>query len=358
MSKETVIVNVPGSPFGIPAESSEIYLGPYTHMRSEGTWLLGVALNMARHGHPTTIIDYQWGDTGKYPLPPNVTLQKGCAGVCDIFIDVGWDLKYAVERFSGVNARHYIHGWGGDPAGSSFMEWQKSTGAKNHYMARTSRCFQSYFFKFPYSIYMPTPLVDKIKPTANFDSKKMLWGNRGAFNLSYTPQSEKVLEFMERHTDYYYKVLLYGDIMEKAKEIGRSDIINRFEKLPNRYLSIPYSGVPHDVFIEELSESKILLANGQPSAHPQTLEAVCYGCIPLLWKNAEHHFQTSSGVNMNEFYPYDLNGPDGVDSILEDPNAWQKYYNLLADTAKDHEYDNSYNIFMDAIHRKEMLFDT
>jgi hypothetical protein len=355
MNKETVFVNVVGSPFGVPAGYPEIYLGPYTHMRSEGTWLLGVALNMARHGHPTTIIDYQWGDTGKYPLPPNITLQKGCAGVCDIFIDVGWDPLYAVQRFSGVNARHYIHGWGGDPAGSSFMEWQKTTGAKNHYMARTSRCFQKYFNEFPYSIYMPTPIIDKIKPTANFNSKKMLWGNRGAFNLSYTPQSEQVLQFMEKHPDYEYTVLLYGDIKEKALQIGRPDIITRFEKLSNKRLIEPYWGLPHDEFLQELNQSKILLANGQPSAHPQTIEAVCYGCIPLLWNNAEHHFQSIGGTPVNE--PYGFNGPNGLEVILDDHDVWQEYYEQLADTTRDHEYDNAYNIFMDAIHQKETAFN-
>ena len=356
MTKETVIVSVPGSPFGIPAGAPEIYLGPNTHMRSEGTWLLGVALNMARHGHETTIIDYQWGNIDKFPLPPNLNLQRGFYGVCDIFIDCGWDLKYAVERFSGINARHYVHGWGGDPAGSNFLEWQAKTGAKNHYMARTSRCFQKQFFEFPYSIYMPTPLVDKIKENPNFKSKKMLWGNRGAFDPSYTPASEKVLEFMERHPEYEYKVLLYSDIEKKAKESGRLDILKRFENLPHRYLHIPYSGIPHDEFLRELSESKILLANGQPSAHPQTLEAVCYGCIPLIWTFAEHHFQLITGQPVNKYY--DTNGPDGIDQILEEPDKWQDYYDALKTVTLDHEYDNAYNIFMDSIHRKEMLFHT
>jgi hypothetical protein len=354
LSKETVIVNVCGSPFGIPAESPEIYLGANTHMRSEGTWLLGVALNMARHGHPVKIVDYQWGDTNKYPLPPNVTLQKGCTGICDIFIDCGWDLKYAVERFSGINAGQYIHGWGGDPAGSSFLEWQNKTKAKNHYMARTSRCFQSFFFKFPYSIYMPTPLVDKIKPTANFNSKKMLWGNRGAFNLSYTPASEKILEFMERHPEYNYKVLLYSDIKAKAMEIGRADIIERFEKLPNSILDYPYSGIPHDVFLQELSESKVLLANGQPSAHPQTLEAICEGCVPLIWSFAEHHFQSLDGTPVNELFG--ISGPDGLEAFLEDPEAWQEYYELLKEPTRDHEYDQAYKTFIDELHRKEEQF--
>jgi len=354
MTKETVIVSVPGSPFGVPAGEPEIYLGPNTHMRSEGTWLLGVALNMARHGHETTIIDYQWGNIDKFPLPPNLNLQRGFYGVCDIFIDCGWDLKYAVERFSGINARHYVHGWGGDPAGSNFLEWQAKTGAKNHYMARTSRCFQSYFAKFPYSIYMPTPLVEKVKPKSNFESNKMLWGNRGAYNKSYDIYSDMLLGFMERHPKYDYKVLLFGDIIEKSAALGRNDVPTRFEKLPNRYLYLPYWGIPHDEFLNELSNSKVLLANGCPSAHPQTLEAVCCGCIPVLWNFAEHHFQNQEGIPINNFF--NISGPEGIfEQILEDPDQWEKYYTALTEAAKDHEYDRSYEIFMDGIQHKEEI---
>jgi len=354
MSKEKILVGVPGSPFGIPAGAKEEYLGPYTHMRSEGTWLLGVALNMARHGHPTTILEYSWGDQNRYPLPPNVTLQKEYYGDCDIFIDCGWDLTYAVNRFKNITAKHYVHGWGGDPAGSTFLEWQSKTGAKNHYIARTSRCFQSYTQRFPFSIYMPTPLAPQVKPHSNFNSKKMLWGNRGAYNASYAYASDEILEFMERHQEYEYKVLLFGDIQEKAAAIGRTDVVPRFEKLPNRYLHVPYWGIPHDEFLKELDESKVLLANGNPSAHPQTLEAVCYGCIPLLWDFAEHHFQNQNGTPMNKILG--IIGAKGIEKILDDGPTWESYYHLLAEAASDHTYDNAYNIFMEELHKKEETF--
>ena len=352
MTKETVICGVPGSPFGVPAGAREEYLGPNTHMRSEGTWLLGVALNMARHGHPTTIIDYQWGDQNRFPLPPNISLQKGFSGNCDIYIDCGWDNLYTVQRFSNISARHFVHGWGGDPAGSSFLEWQKGTGAKNHYLARTSRCFQKDASKFPFNIYMPTPLIDKVHRNSNFHSNKMLWGNRGAYNKGYDDPSDKLLAFMERHPKYDYHVLLFGDIIEKAAALGRYDVQERFEKLPNRYLHLPYWGIPHDEFLMQLSLSKVLLANGCPSAHPQTLEAVCYGCVPVLWNFAEHHFQNQEGIPYNNFFG--INGPDGVfDYILEDFDKWEAYYTVLTEAAKDHEYDRSYEIFMNGIQLKE-----
>jgi hypothetical protein len=354
MNKETIYVNVQGSPFGVPAGAKEEYLGPNTHMRSEGTWLLSVALNMARHGHQTTILGYPWGDQNIYPLPPNIKLQKEFTGECGIFIDCGWDLQYAVDRFANIKAKHYIHGWGGDPIGSTFLEWQKNTGAKNHYMARTSRCFQKHFFKFPFSIYMPTPLCEKVKRNSNFRSKKMLWANRGAYNEAYAPYSDKLLEFMERHQEYEYKVLLFGDIVEKSTQLcKRTDVYNRFKALKNRFLHVPYWGIPHDQFLKELSESKVLLANGCPSAHPQTLEAVCMGCVPVLWSHSEHHFQNWGAEPYNQFYGID--GLEGLEQFLEDFDSWEAYYTLLTDAAKDHEYDNAYNIFMGAIRRKEML---
>jgi hypothetical protein len=350
MTKETVMVHVPGSPFGITPGTKEIFKGPYTHMRSEGTWMLGVALNMARHGHPTTIIEYPWGDINTYPLPNNITLTKEFKGNCDIFIDIGWEEVHAVKNFSNINARHYIHGWGGNPAHCSFLEYFTKKGINNHYMARTSRCFKKLFDAFPLSIYMPAPLIDEINKLPNINSKKMLWANRGAFHPSYTYQSEKLLEFMERHIDYQYTVLLYGDIKERAIGNNRHDIVERFEKLPDARLLEPYSGFDHDEFLKELGESKILLANGQPSAHPQTLEAVCMGCIPVLWLFAENHFQDPNGTFINSSFTFD--GPN-IDKILDDQELHIKYFKALAEVTKDHEYDNSYKILMDQIRDKE-----
>jgi hypothetical protein len=201
---------------------------------------------------------------------------------------------------------------------------------------------------------MPTPLVEKVKPKSNFESNKMLWGNRGAYNKSYDIYSDMLLGFMERHPKYDYKVLLFGDIIEKSAALGRNDVPTRFEKLPNRYLYLPYWGIPHDEFLNELSNSKVLLANGCPSAHPQTLEAVCCGCIPVLWNFAEHHFQNQEGIPINNFF--NISGPEGIfEQILEDPDQWEKYYTALTEAAKDHEYDRSYEIFMDGIQHKEEI---
>lgn len=348
VDKEGIFVYVEGGVFGTPAGQKEIYRGPHTHMRSEGTWVLGIALNMARHGHPTTIAGYPWGDINQYPLPKNITLQKECKGEYDIFINVGWGYNFILDRVSNIKAGHYIFGWGGDPAGSDLLEYVTKHNITNYYMARTSRCFKGLFAKFPYNIYMPTPIIDKIKDVPNVNSKKMLWGNRGAFHPWYTPQSEKVLEFMERHPDYEYTVLLYGDIKERSIKNNMLDIVQRFEKLPNAHLLEPYTGIPHDDFIRELDQSKILLANGLPSAHPQTLEAVCNGCIPLIWKTSEHHFQDNNG-NVNERFGF--NGAN-VDKLLDDDELYIRYFRDLANATKDHEYNNAYNIFMEEIRNK------
>jgi len=157
---------------------------------------------------------------------------------------------------------------------------------------------------------------------------------------------------MERHPKYDYKVLLYGDILEKSAALGRADVPARFEKLPNRWLYLPYWGIPHDEFLNELSNSKVLLANGCPSAHPQTLEAVCCGCVPVLWNFAEHHFQNLQGEPYNSFY--NICGPEGTfEEILENFDRWEAYYTVLTEAARDHEYDRSYEIFMDGIQLKE-----
>jgi hypothetical protein len=198
---------------------------------------------------------------------------------------------------------------------------------------------------------MPTPIIEKVKPHSNFESNKMLWGNRGAYNASYAQYSDRLLALMERHPNYDYHVLLFGDIVEKATAIGRTDVPARFEKLPNRYLHIPLWGIPHDEFLQQLSMSKVLLANGCPSAHPQTIEAVCCGCIPVLWDIAEHHFQDPNGKQLNELYG--IRGPEDLEKILDKPLNWELYYTVLAAAAKDHEYDRSYDILMDGIHRKE-----
>lgn len=379
--KETIGCNVSCTPFGNYKDVGTLK-GPYTHCRTEGISVLNFALNMARHGHKTTICGYEWGDRREYPLPENVILKNDVGGTYDIWVDAGWENTYAPVRCSKVKADIYCHTWGGPPRPSGLAEYlndKKNNGLnmknQNHFMARVSRAFWKEYEEYPYSIYIPTPLVDKIKTIGNFGSKKMLWANRGSFNKDYADRSEKVLSFMEklsgRDEGYYYTVLLWGDIKEKALGIGRIDIIERFEKLKTRNektrLLDPYSGIGHDEFLRELNESVILLDTAHPSEHLANLEAVCMGTVPLIWRGAgEHHFQIFGEVghkaddyhqlgnkvsyNVND-HGWDFDGPNGIDKILNDEKLYNEYFKDLASTVVDHEWDNSYKIFIDDVKR-------
>ncbi len=347
MTKESFFINVQGEPFG-----NGILCGGNTHMRGEGVWMLDIALNMARHGHDVTILAYQWGDTTKYLLPKNITLQKEFEGDCDVFMDSGWEDTCAPQRYKDINAKCYIHGWHGDPAATTFLKYQKTNNLKNHYIGGMSRCFKYYCDQYPFSIYAPIPLVDKIKALPNIDSKKMLWANKGALHVAYIKYSEQILEFMERHLDYEYTILFYGDIIDRAtNEVKRPEMIKRFENLPNVNLIEPYCGLPHDELMKELDNSILLLDNGQPSAHPQSLEALCMGCIPLIWDVGEHnhHFQTKNYENVPK--RYGIEGPN-MDKLLDDKSLHIEYYNALKDVTTDHEYDNAYDILMNQIYNR------
>ncbi len=363
MTKETVGCSVSCHPFGHSGDNGK-FKGPHTHCRSEGTWLLGVALNMARHGHKVTIMGYYWGDSMDYPIPNNVNLQDNVEGEFDMYIDAGWDNINAPKRAERVKSLIYVHAWGGSPHTSSLIDYVEPRNIKNHFMARPSRAFWRQYKDYKYGIYMPTPLVDKIKDRGNFESKKMLWGNRGAFNRDYASDSEKVLDFMVKwKRDYHYKVLLWGDIVEKLNQNFDSEysskMIKKFEDLNNRELVEPYIGIGHDEFLNELDESKVLLDTAHPPEHPQNLEAVCMGAIPLIWKKAEHHFQVFENngnnddkkvVNVNELF--NIDGPNGMDKIINDEELYQRYFDSLKKVTVDHEYDNSYEIFMKQVKEK------
>ena len=367
MSKEKIACQVSCHPFGHSGDKGE-FRGPSTHCRSEGTWILAIALNMARHGHDVTIIGYQLGDPMKYPIPNNVTVHdiqyppQQIKEDFDIFIDPGWDNINAPKRCEEIKSKIYIHGWGGSPYSSELLSYVTPRNIKNHFMARPSRGFQKEYIGYPYGIYMPHPLVDKIKDKGNFSSKKMLWGNRGAFykesNTDYSIVSEKVLEFMEKwQSKYKYKILLWGDIIERARNSGRTDIIKRFENLKEKELIEPYIGIGHDEFLNELNESKILLDTAHPGVHPQNLEAICMGAIPLIWKNetrGEHHFQKTdeegNSIYINNLFNVD--GPHGMDRIINSEELYQQYFKNLKDVTIDHEYDTSYKIFINQIREK------
>ncbi len=366
--KQIIGCNVSCTPFGNYVDIGKLK-GPWTHCRTEGISVLNFALNMARHGHKTVICGYEWGDLREYPLPENIILRNDVGGMYDIWVDAGWENVHAPIRCSKVKANIYCHTWGGPPGSSGLVEYAESKGIKkgfNHFMARVSRAFHKEYTEYPYSIYIPTPLVDKIKPIGNFNSKKMLWANRGSFNADYAARSEKVLEFMEKWCDKYdYTVLLWGDIKEKASAIGRSDIIRRFGDLrarnKNTRLLDPYSGLDHLEFLNELISSKILLDTAHPPEHLANLEAICMGCIPFIWRGAgEHHFQNiykegkerkEESIKINELF--DMDGPIGIDKILNNEELYQKYFDALANVTVDHQFDDSYRIFMDEVKRIE-----
>lgn len=384
--KETIGCHVSCDPFGNEREKG-VLKGPFTHCRSEGTFVLSQALNFARHGHQVTIMGYQWVDRKedfeKYPLPENVVLKNDISGKFDIYLESGWDNTYAPKRCLNINANIFIHHWGGSPWGSNLLEYihymeNKGVKMRNHLMARPSRAFWKSYDdrekRYPFGIYAPIPLVERIKNNGekgNFESKKMLFGNRGAFNRGYAENSEKVLSFMEKlQGSYKYKVLLWGDIKNRALdrrelvggEVGVGgekgiDIIRRFEGLKNKDLIEPYTGIDHDEFLRELDSSKILLENGHGQEHIQNLEAVCFGTIPLIWKGGEHHFQNikkdGSSININELFGFD--GVEGIDRILEDEKLYQQYFNKLSESVRDHEYGNAYSIIMSEIRKKEEL---
>ena len=44
---------------------------------------------------------------------------------------------------------------------------------------------------------MPTPLVNKIPLIGNFNAKKTVWGNRGAFNPGYKKYSLKPIQIVK-----------------------------------------------------------------------------------------------------------------------------------------------------------------
>lgn len=380
--KETIAVYVPGSPFGVKPGEKEIYRGANTHMRSEGSWMLGMALNMARHGHPTTILEYPWGNIHDYPLPENISLQPHSdiyKGKFDIYLSMGWEDVVAPKRCSGIDAKIFLNGWGGNPRHSTLESYIKNhpDKMKNHYLARWSRCFANLFDTYEYGFYAPTPIVDKIPEKGNFNTKKTLWGNRGAFNPGYKKYSLEILDFMEKYPEYEHTVLLYDDIKQRCLHeknwygdgIGGKEgawIVSRFESLKNKNLIDTYQGLPHDEFLKELGDSKLLLANGQPSCHPQTLEAVCMGAIPLVWNFADHHFKdvpsdkSKYGKELHERDPaykypnveFGINGTDGLDQIMNNEDLYQKYYSELRRVTVDHEFDNAYNIFIHNVKEK------
>lgn len=370
--KETVGIHISCGPVGIPeAYMYERHRGPWTHCRSEGTYLLGIALNLARHGHDVTLFEYQWGNRELYPLPEGITLQSRISGEYDIYMGPGWDVG-TPSKLSNIKAKMYCYLWGGNPFSSQLLDYVKPKGLNNHFMMRNSRASWKSSEEYPYSIYAPSPLVDKIKTKGNFDSNKMLWGNRHSFNTNYYyPNSTKVLEFMEKHVELYkYKVMFWKEIREMASKMGRTDILIRFRKLKDKNkgtsleteLMDSYNGIGHDEYLIELNQNKILLDSGHPGGHPQNLEAICMGCIPLLWKNDEHHFQNIirdnngkgiSSINVNNIYGMD--GPSGIDKILNDEKLYQEYYSALREVTLDHEYDIAYKICMNEIRKKGLL---
>lgn len=327
MSKESFIVHVCGAPFGIDPGSKAVYKGPWTHMRSEGTWLLSVALNLARNGHPVTIAMYDWGD---YPIPENVSFTKEFKGKFDYYIDVGGPWEIGGTRMNDVKAGKYIWGWGGSP---NYPEFLNDNWKDKWRVARPNACYKEGYDALPPNrgLYMPIPAAEKQYPP-NVSANMMLWGSRGAFNNVYTENSELILQLMERHPEYNYLVLLFGDIREKASV----EIVERFKRLPNGYLNEPYYGLDHDELISRLKQSAFLLSNGTPGCNPLPIEAVCYGGITLVWTDSP--FQPL----IAKYGYYGAN----VDELIGSKDNYIKYQKAQAEIASDHIWDNAYRIFM------------
>lgn len=339
---ESFLVHVCGGPFGIDPGSESIYKGPWTHMRSEGTYTLAIALNLAQHGHPVTIAMYGWGDQNKYPLPENVSLIKSFEGTYDYYIDHGEPWDAFEQRGKNVKASKYIFGYGGAPNHPKFFDdnWDP-----RWRVARPNLCFKDWYDKLPPNrgIYMPHPLSEKLYPP-NVDSKYMVWGNRGSFcTADYSRASEQVLQLMERHSEYTYLVLLYSDIkgthFDKKIPGASPDIISRFEKLPDVVLDEPYYGLDHDVLLGKLKKSKVLLSNGRPACNPLPIEQVCFGGITLAWEE---------GPFVTVAQKYGFFGA-GIDELLDSRELYIKYQEEQADIAKDHVYENAYRIFMEEL---------
>ena len=178
---------------------------------------------------------------------------------------------------------------------------------------------------------MPIPTAEKQYPP-NASANMMLWGNRGAFNKECTKGSELILQLMERHPEYNYLVLLFGDIREKAS----AEIVSRFKQLPNGHLNEPYYGLDHDDLIARLKQSAILLSNGAPGCNPLPIEAVCYGGITLVWDDSP--FQPLADK-------YGYYGAD-IDELIKSKERYIEYQKAQAEVASDHIWDNAYSIFM------------
>lgn len=335
--KEKIFVVVQGNPY------KGEFKGQHTQMRGEGRYELNLALNLARHGHPVSILNFRWGDTNKYPLPPNIKLEQTnweiFGGDCDIYIKTGWEDCKEPMIHRNVHAKVYLHGWFGNPKMSSFFNYynQHKFLLKNHYMFGLKPSFDG----FPQDIYVyvPMPIIEKIKEYPNINSKKVLYANKEGFDGEFLYISIKNLEWMEQHPEYQYTILFFDNIEKTLKEQKLYNIIDRITKIPN--VNLVSGGIPHDELINELGKSILLL--DLAGLHPLTTEAISMGCIPIFLGN--------DGVRVHAIIDIGLD-PEKQQKFLynmNDNTSFIEYYNYLRSKIEDQQYDNSYNIFMEGI---------
>lgn len=337
MTLESFFVVVQGNPY------KGEFKGQHTQMRGEGRWELNLALNLARHGHPVSILDFKWGDTSKYPLPENITLEQTgyeiFRGNCDVFFKAGWEDCKEPIIYRNVKAKMYIHGWFGNPKSSSFLNYHNKHifSTKNHYMAGLDKSYED--FPCDMYIYVPLPTTEKIKDYPNVNSNKVLFANKGAFDENYLHVSLKILKWILQNSQYQYTILFYRDIEKRLQNQLQYQII---EKLHAPNIRLIDSGLSHEEFIKELDESILLL--DQPILHPQTAEAISMGCIPIFLGHEDP-------VRIKGFDIVHIDHDKQL-KFLEGKIDTVEYYNLLKNLIIDNQYDNAYQILMKQIRNK------
>ena len=338
--KEKFFIVVQGNPY------KGEFKGQHTQMRGEGRWELNLALNLARHGHPVSILGFKWGDTSKYPLPENITLEQTgweiFGGNCDVFFKAGWEDCKEPMIYRNVKAKIYIHGWYGSPKSSSFLNFHKQHkfSTKNHYMAGLDKSYED--FPRDMYIYSPIPIIEKIKDSPNINSNKVLLANKGVFSGDYLYVSLKMLEWIIQNPKYQYTILFYDDIEKRLKEQMMHYII---EKLHTPKIRLINGGLSHEEYIKELVDSIFLL--DQPILHPQTAEAISAGCTPIFLGHEDTERINAFKV-INVDHDKQLRFLEGKIDIIE-------YYNLLKNLIIDQQYDNAYQILMKEIQDKVII---
>lgn len=313
-----------GGPQGLSTDPDACFKGVSTHLRSEGTYILEHALNLARHGIE---VEYQCEMWGSNDIPHNLNIVKTITD-CDVLLSSG------LEEYSTISNNLHLHFWG------STSDELNCLSGKHIYLQGYNFILNAWKNN-THGMYAPHPIYEKqLKPNVN--STNTLWANRGAFfNTQYASESEPLLQILERHQDFNHTILLFDNIREE----GGNAIASRFENLHNRKLIRPLSGVNHTEFINLLSKSKFLMSFIRQQVAPTPIEAVAYGAVPFVYSNSQHNFETI-------LKDFDLDGIK-TEKLFTDDELYIEYHTALSQYIVNHSYDNSFNILMSGI--KERL---